>query len=461
MTERIRQRPLIWCSGTIAVLAIGAAVGAPFLPKGSTPASSHGQEPVLQSTESAATTGVSVAVIHPRPGLLARTTVQPGSLQAYESVQLYAKVSGYLVQQTVDIGDRVKKGQVLAVVDVPELEKQAQKNAAALDQAMARVDQVKAQKTSALAGLAAAKAAVEQAEAGAKSAAAWVRFRHRQHQRMQELYTSRSIEERLVDESKEKYEASVETELSAKANISTAKAQVAAADAKVQLAEADLTEALAAVKVFRADLERTQVQVAFATVRAPFDGVVVHRSFFPGDFIRSAAEGGIGQPLLTVQRTDRMRVVVQVPDSVVPYTDAGDPATVEIDALPGTKVEAKVSRVAASEDPQTRLMRVEIDLPNTDGKLRQGMYGRVRIRLDKGDGLSIPSSCLVGNAGGGEGTVYVVRDGRARRTAVKLDGDNGLRVGVRGLTAEDAVILQPIGSLADGAPVRATVAKES
>ena len=376
---------------------------------------------------------LAVTVIQPRKGAMQRLTTQPGSVQAFESVQLYAKVPGFLKSQSVDIGDRVKHGQILAVVDVPELEKQVQRNRAAVDQADAKVLQMQARVASARADLDAAGAEVKQAEATAKSSAAWVRFRSLQHQRMKSLFATQSIEEKLVDESKERYEASVETENASQAAVITTKAKVVACSAKIQQADADVAAAKSEVKLAQAELEKSQVMVDFATITAPFDGVVTFRGMFPGDFVRAANESG-SLPLLTVQRTDLMRVIVQVPDRDVIYVDPGDPATLEIDALPGLKYQAKVSRMAQSQDPKTRLMHVEIDLPNPTGKIRNGMYGRVTILLDKAaDKLSIPTSCLVNkSADGSNGTVYVVQSGRAHLVTIRLGEDNGLRVDVLG-----------------------------
>src|SRR5262249_20141029 len=159
----------------------------------------------------------------------------------------------------------------------------------------------------------------------------------------------------------------------------------------------------------------------------PYDGVVTQRNFFPGDFVKAATQGASQLPLLTVERTDKMRVVVQIPDRDVPYTDPGDEAVVEIDALPGEAFKGAVARIADAEDPQTRLMRVEIDLDNPKGKIHQGMYGRVSILLDKcANLLSVPSSSLVGKSDGGKGTVFVVRDGRLHRVPVVIGVDNGV-----------------------------------
>ena len=439
-------------TGIIVVAMVSLLSGGTYLTIGRAPPAAHADEPGSKIKS------VAVKFTHPTKGVLERLSTQPGSIQAYESVNLYAKVPGFLKEQKVDIGSRVKKGEILAVVDVPELEAQVQRNLAAVDQARSKVRQMKARVASAKADRDAADSAVVQAEATSKSSAAWVRFRKLQHQRMKDLFLTRSIEEKLVDESKERYEASVETELAAQAAIVTTKAKVVAGGAKIDAADADVAEAESEVLLTQAELRKVEVQLSFATIKAPFDGVVVARNLFVGDFVRSANEGGTHEPLLTVHRTDVMRVVVQVPDRDVPYADVGDTAIVEIDALNGVKLNAKISRIGQSEDAQTRLMRVEIDLPNPTGKICHGMYGKVTIVLDKStDQFSIPSSCLVGKAQDGAGAVYVIRDRHAHLVQVHLGVDNGLRVGVLdGLKAEDEVIQQPGSALAEDALVNPT-----
>jgi RND family efflux transporter MFP subunit len=389
-------------------------------------------------------------------GLIDRTTVQPGSVQAFESVDLHAGVSGYLKTLSVDIGDHVKKGVVLAKVDVPELEKQVQRYAALVEQADAKVVQMRARALSARAEWAAAKAAVPRAEALLKSKTAELKYRQLQLQRMRELASSKSIEDKLVDEATAHRDSVHEAEIAAQEGVTSANATEAAMEAKIQAADADVQVAQAEVKVAHAELDRANVYIDFSRIVAPFDGVVTRRTAFPHDFVRAANEGGSQLPLLTVQRTDLMRVAVQIPDRDVPYCDPGDPAFVEIDALPGKRLPAKVSRIASSEDPDTRLMHVEIDLPNPTGKICHGMYGKVTIVLDQSNSPSIPSGCLVGRAQDGKGQVFVVRDGKAHLVHVTLGLDDGLQVAVlTGLKADDVVVYRPPSNLADGMTVNA------
>lgn len=453
--KNVRHRLVL--VGIVLLGISGLTWGIVYMKRGTTApvamAGEKNQTPEQEPDES--DTKIPVKVTKPEKGATERLATQPGSIQAYESVRLFAKVPGFLKKQTVDIGDRVKKDMALAVIDVPELQAQLKRNKAAVKQAGSRVDQMKARVVSAEADKIAAKASVTRAEATAKSAAAWVRYRRLQLGRMEALVLSKSIEQKLEDEAKEHYEASLETELAAKETITVNKAKVDAADAKIVQAKADVEEAKAEVEVAQADVERAEVQIEFATITAPFDGVVAQRAFFPGDYIRSANEGGNNEPLLTVHRTDKMRVVVQIPDRDVPFTDPGDNALVQIDALPGPPLKAKVSRIASFEDPQTRLMRVELDLPNPTGKICHGMYGQVTIVLDQEkELLSIPSSCLVGKHDNGKGTVYVVRDEHAYQVSVRVGTDNGLRVVVLGgLDPDEDVVLQPGNRLSEGAEV--------
>lgn len=437
-----------WC-----LIAAGSAVGTGYLL--STELSSAPVRAEQQTAAPEPTRAMHVNTTHPKRGEMDRIAAgMPGSVHAFESVQLYAGVSGYLKALAVDIGDTVKKGQVVARVDVPELEKQVQRYAAMVEQANARVDQMNARAESARAEWQAARAAVPRAEAALKSKSAELRYRQQQLQRMRELAASRSIEDKLVDETTSHRDAVREAEIAAQEGVTSAKETVNAMAAKIKAADADVAVAQAEVKVSQAELEKAQVLVKFATVAAPFDGVITQRNFYQGDFVRAANEGGAHVPILTVQRTDRMRVVVQIPDRDVPYCDPGDPAVIELDALPGQKLNSTVARISRSEDHDTRLMRVEVDLPNPTGKICNGMYGRVSIILEKSDLLAVPTACLVGNVTDGRANVYVARDGQAHLTPVTVGTDNGLLVGVRtGLKVDDEVVVRPSSSVVDGTPV--------
>jgi RND family efflux transporter MFP subunit len=393
-------------------------------------------------------------VVHPAMGGLDRTTTQPGTVAAYESVDLYAEASGYLKEQTVDIGDFVKKGTLLAVVDVPELEKQLDRAKAAVGQAQAHVGQMNATVGRATAEARAAKALIPQAKAALEAAKARERLREKEYQRQLTLYKEQALNPQLVDEADERRVAAKETKNTAAAAVDTAIAQEEAARAKIDQAVADVAEAEEQVKVAQADVDRFKVQIGFAKIKAPYTGVITRRTLFPGGYVRSAREGE-RSPLLAIDRTDKVRVVVQVPDREAPYADKGDPADIEVDALAGKVFHGYISRTQGSQDTLTRTMRVEIDLDNPKGELRPGMFGKVTIMLQKAANvLSLPSGCLVGPAKEGQGHVYCVREGRAVLTPIRMGIENGVRVEVlSGVTAKDTVIRRYSGTVHPGSPV--------
>ena len=129
----------------------------------------------------------------------------------------------------------------------------------------------------------------------------------------------------------------------------------------------------------------------------------------------------------------------------------GDPAVVTVDALGGRSFQGTLARIARAEDAE-RLMRVEIDLPNPENLLCDGMYGKAIITLERdARSLAVPAACVVEHSGRAGGVVFVVRDGIARRTEVKLGGDNGTQVEiVSGISPDDAVVLPAGTPLEDG-----------
>src|SRR5262249_54469064 len=195
--------------------------------------------------------------------------------------------------------------------------------------------------------LLAKQAKIKQAEAAIKTATAWRRFRQKQFERIEYLAKRDSIDGRALDESHEHLNAAIETENTAKASLDTAKAEVAAAEAAIKQAQADVLEANAEVEVAQARVEKAEIMVGFSEIRAPYDGIVTQVRNVEGSYVRAASEGGNSLPLVTIERSDLFRVVVQVPDRDVPFCDPGDAAVVEIDALPRKKFPARVSRIAA------------------------------------------------------------------------------------------------------------------
>ena len=429
-----------------------------------------GAQPLDEPDVSETEVGVAVDVVTPRAGGLERICTQPGSVEPFQAADLYSKVSGFLIEQKVDIGSLVHEGDVLARVSVPEFEKQVKQDEAEVIRAKAHVDQMTAAIATAQADLGAATAAIALAEAEKKSKTSYKILREKQLKRIRTLVERESLEPKLADEQEDQYQASVSAELAATESITAARRKEGAALARVKQAEADLRYSESEVATANARLEKSQVLFAYTIIRSPYTGVVTKRNFFPGDFIRSADTGGDRVPLLAVERTDIMRVVVQVPERDVPYVDCGDPAIIELDALPGmtlkTRGEDKVqiSRLAASEDPSFRMMRTEVHVKNPQGKLRRGMFGRVTLILEPGapGSFRIPSSALTGKADGGKATVRVVRNNKVCFLPVRYGSDNGSEVEIlSGLNAGESVIVRAAGPISEGTPVADPTAQSS
>ncbi len=379
----------------------------------------------------------------------------------YESAELYAKISGFLETQTVDIGSKVKKDQVLAVIFDPEAHKAVDLASAQLKHSEATVETVRARIATAKAGIDSAQAALVKSQADVKHFVAELQYRQSELNRIIRLVQQGAVEKKLEDEERERYSSAVAAKDAADAQVLSAKADLASANAKLEEAQADLNEAQSVVAVNQAQLENAEILAKYTQIKSAYDGVITERNFFPGAFIRSAAEGN-NIPLLAVARTDKLRVVVKVPDRDVPYVDEGDPAEIQIDAFPNRIFKGTVSRFSNSEDVGDRTMRTEIDLDNTDGKLRAGMYGGVTIVLNEAaeKSMTIPAKALIRQDGKGSGSVYVVENGKVHLKNVQIGSDNGVNVEViSGLNPTDEVVVNYNGSIAEGLAVKTEKAK--
>jgi HlyD family secretion protein len=412
-------------------------------------------------TNSGSDESVNVEVTTPRKGGLARKTVQPASVYAFEGADLYAQANGYLQDQKVDIGSRVKKGELLARIDVPEAEQEVLERNAAVEQAKAAVEQMNAKVDVATAELEASQSAVDRQIAAQKRDESRRSFHEKAFKRVKSLLELKSIDERIVDEKEDQYIASESAVDATMAAVVTARVDVKAAAARVGQARADKLAAEAAEKLAKAALTKAEVRLKFGDINSPYDGVVTARNFLVGDFIHDAQNGSGGKPLLRVERTDLMRIVAQIPDREVPYIEVGNLAEVRIDALGDRIFQGNVSRVADSEDQSTRTMQTEIDIVNKEKLLRNGMYGRVTIILkEQTDGWTVPSTAIVGKVENGKGQIYIVKDGKSHLLQVDVGEDTGIEVEIlKGLTAESQVVTRYNGAIGDKVNVRATPAK--
>ncbi len=391
----------------------------------------------------ASASGAAVETTQPKTVTLRRSTTQPATVHAVHEAELYAKGSGYLKSLSADIGDTVKAGQPLAEVDVPEMAK-------GYESQQAEVARLESARRQYRAAVEVARARIDQARADVGKAKAEADAVVLEFKRIQSLVKTKAVTQRLADES-------LSRKLAAEADLASVKASEVVAKANLSAAEADAAAADAAATVARKRLEEMEVLMAYATLKAPFAGVVTERSVDPGDLVRNAENASsVGKPLFGVARVDKMRVRVPIPERDAIYVKIGAGAEFTCLALGPTPIKAKVSRVSRRLDPRTRTMQVEIDLPNSDGRLLPGMYGTVTVELEeKQSALVVPSGAVRFDQTGKESVVYVVKGGnKIAHVPVKLGHDDGHNIEVlAGLTGSEQIVTGMLGRLPDGADV--------
>ncbi len=325
-----------------------------------------------------------VKVVQPSAGNVTETIDLPGSLEAFEVAPLHANITGYLGRIAVDLGDVVKKGDVLAELHVPEMEPELKTK--------------EAEKAAALARLSRSQADVELKAVTLK--------------RLEQLKKS---EPGLVPDQ----------------DLDVARAEVAVASSKVKVAQADILLA-------DSRIARLMTLMEYTRIRAPFDGVVTRRYAHTGILV----EGGdtSRMPIVEVVRVDKLRLAIEIPEIAVPHVKVGQGVRIVLDALPGDELKGKVSRLSGALNPTTRNRRAEIDLDSRNGLLVPGMFATVRLDLRSIAGaLSLPAKAI--RKIGGHDSVYVVKDGKLEAVRVGILKDTGDWIVVTGdLTAETPVV---------------------
>lgn len=389
------------------------------------------------------------------------TTTQPGRITAYEETPISSKLSAYVDSVTVDIGSMVTKGQVLIKLAVPEMNNELAQREALVAQAKAELEQAKSSMLAAEAGIAAAQAGIQEAMAGRGRANATLEQFKSESGRIQQLAKTGSVTSKLADETTSQLKASEASITEVEARIKSAEATKAQCQAIIAKVRADIVAAEARVRVAEANVAHTKTMLGYLDIKAPFDGVVTTRNVDTGHFVQTSEASGA--PLLTVARTDLMRVRVEVPEMEAGYIDAdeknGDEATISIQSLNRPPVKTKLVRCAWSLDPTNRSMRTEMDLPNADKLLRPGMYASITILLDKRtDVLVLPITAINKK----DGALYccVVNDGRISHRPIELGLKAGPEVEIKsGLKNSDVVVTLRGESLADGQEVSVIVPK--
>jgi RND family efflux transporter MFP subunit len=399
---------------------------------------------------------VLVKVVKPKQGGLSLLVARPAEVVAAQQQNVVPLVSGTVKEVLVDIGDRVKKGQTLIVLDAPLLVKEVDETTAAVEMAKAQFEEAEAQTFMAKAGVDSAKADLLKTKAELSAAKLKMKSAEDLAALLERHYKSGQIPMERFVEAKQKVESARGQIQLAEPAIATAEADVQVKMGKLALARAAQKRAIANVNVSQATLGKARIHGEFTQLKAAFDGVVTRRTIDPGNYVQPS-DSRLLRPLLTVQRIDMLRVVVHVFNYQAPLIKRGMPVEMLMPGVNGR--DYKISRFSPSLDGSNRQMTVEIDVPNTDERLLPGMEGTVKLPLHQPapDSLIVPSACVIEKIQGpGMKTfVYIVRDGEAYEQEVSVDVDDGKNAEItKGIQATDLVITNP-NKLKNGTPVKA------
>ena len=403
------------------------------------------------SSTPAAAAAVRVTAARPVRKTLRRESVQPGQIEAFEQTPLFAKLPAYVEKLYVDIGDRVEADQLLVDLFLPELKDELRQKEAAMVQAQAEIELAAAAVRAAEAAVATAQANISLMEAGNIRAEADVARWQSQYTRISQLVAGGSLDRKLEDETRDSLKAAEAARGEARAKVEAAKATFVQSQADLAKAKANEAVARARHGNAEADLSRVKALLQYTQIRAPYAGVVTERNVNRGDFVQPASTM-TAKPLLTVARTDIVRIFVDVPEMDSPWVEAGRTGYVSVQALPDRIVEGKVTRTSWVLGAN-RTLHTELDLPNPNGLLRPGMYATAHILLqERPDVYVLPLSAIVRE--GKQAFCWVVKGGQAARTPITL----GLQVGndvevTSGLKGDELVVQSQAGSLQEGQPV--------
>ena len=366
----------------------------------------------LESKASAPT----VAVTKAKTEDMSRGVVITAEFKPFQEVDVMAKVAGYVKNINVDVGSRVKEGDLLAVLEIPEM---------ADDQARAQSVLSRSQ-----AEVARAKDELQRAE------------------------TSRNIAHlsysRLADVAKQK------AGLVAQQEVDDAQSKDLVAEAQVSAARSSLSAAEQQVQVSTAELQKVKTLLEYTRVTAPFTGVVTKRYADTGSMIQAGTSSSTQvMPLVKLSENSRLRLVLPVPESTVPTVHIGQQVEVRVPTL-DRSFPGQVIRFSDKIDMATRTMDTEVDVQNPSLVLIPGMFAEVNLSLDhRAAVLAVPVAAVDASSGASSGQVMVVNpDNRVATRSVQLGQQTGDNVEIRsGLSEGDVVVTSGRTSLHDGQDV--------
>jgi RND family efflux transporter MFP subunit len=375
-----------------------------------------------RSESAAATTAIpSARAAAAQQGDISRVLALAGQFQPYQVVDVHPKVSGYMRQINVDIGDVVHEGQTLAVLEVPELKAQVEQTAFEQKQSQEEITRAQQQ--------------INGAEAMHDAL-------HAESERLKQAAATRPglIAQQELDDAQAK-------DLSSQADVDEAIAALAAAQQHAEAA--------------RADNERVQALENYTNVVAPISGVVIWRYADTGALIQGGTNSNNQDlPIVRLSQSSLLRLRVPVPEDDVPFVHDGDTLNVRVDAL-NRNLTGKVVRFTRDVNFETRTMETEIDVDNKDLSIAPGMYADTLLELeDHKNVVTIPVEALV--LKGQQQTVYAL-DGsnriHIRNVQVGLQGQKLAEI-TGGLNAGDRVVIGGQDSYREGEEVSPLLTSE-
>jgi RND family efflux transporter MFP subunit len=410
---------------------------------------------------------VTVAAVYLERTSIHREVSEPGYIEAFEETPVFAKVSGYVNKGWKDRGDTLREGQVLATLRAPELVDDLKQKEGLVEQAEVAIVQARELVTVAEKAYNSAVEQVKVAEANRQMLLARQKRTHSQYVRLERAGTA-VLDKENVEEAQLGYETAKAGVLEADAKITAAQAMRDEAKAKWNKTLADLRAAEVQRKVAERNRDLAKDYVDYLRLPAPYDCVVYQRNINTGDFVQ-AATNGAGKPLYVVHRTDLLRIFVQVPETDAVWVQKYAEARLRVRALPEQTFTGRVERISWSLDPATRTLRAEIDVPNSDGQLRPGMYAYATLSTDLPNVLTLPRSVVVTEGDvtrGYQPYCYQVENGTARRLPIKLGIGDSARVEVlkkqprpggpwESFTGKEEIVQGNLKEVRDGQEVRA------
>jgi len=350
------------------------------------------------------------AVVPVMRGTIANTLSIAGEFLPYQEVELHAKVAGYIRKINVDIGDRVRTGQVLAVLEVPELAAQVDGADAGVRHSQDEI--VRAQ----------SEVARDEASYAALHAAAI---------RLKQAATARPglIAEQELDD---------------------AEAKDRAAEAQVEGAKSALSAARQQLDVSRATHTQVSAMSDYSRIIAPFDGVVTWRYADTGALVQAGTSTNSAQPVVKIAQVKMLRLRIPVPESLATNVHNGSTADISVQAT-GEYFTGTVARSTNALERSTRTEQVEIDVPNKDFHLAPGMYADVVLQVEKhDDALLIPIQALT-YSDNRTSILVVGNDNRVafREVRTGLEDANSAEI-LSGISEGERVIVANAGSYQNG-----------